>query len=198
MTARTEPVERARLPLIFGSDVGMNMHKLRQLLSRSSGWRGSPLLGGITSTLGVVSIISPFVVGTWTLAVLGLAVLAAAAVGLSRTLRNARHNRGGSALPSGCRDDPGWATALFSTRAGAQRLTLPDRRTRLCGGSQPDRFGHSTGWPGRTMGNLQRHRAGTPWVADLAPASCTRSRRHRIAGGCLADLIRLGDAVCQV
>jgi uncharacterized membrane protein HdeD (DUF308 family) len=64
----------------------MNMHKLRQLLSRPSGWRGSPLLGGITSTLGVVSIISPFVAGTWTLAVLGLAVLAAAAVGLSRTL----------------------------------------------------------------------------------------------------------------
>ena len=65
----------------------MNMHKLGQLLSRPSGRRGSPLWGGITSTLGIVSIISPFVAGTWTLAVLGLAVLAAAAVGLSRTLR---------------------------------------------------------------------------------------------------------------
>ena len=63
------------------------MHKLGQLLSRPSGRRGSPLWGGITSTLGIVSIISPFVAGTWTLAVLGLAVLAAAAVGLSRTLR---------------------------------------------------------------------------------------------------------------
>jgi uncharacterized membrane protein HdeD (DUF308 family) len=71
----------------IGSDVGMNLHKLQQLLSLPSGWRGSPLLGGITSTLGVVSIISPFVAGTWTLVVLGLAVLAAAAVGLSRTLR---------------------------------------------------------------------------------------------------------------